>query len=338
MTSYVEIEKGSETKPRLLIPSLIFEMKVKPDPDILAQTRYYVIDCFHQMRKRSRLILSCEFMITKRGSWLNEGTLSLKGFLSQGPNTRKLDQILIWEGRASAESMTMIIQALLKVAEHNILCPKLETSLLDNVLIRFLLFLIWFCFSYIFLEIRECSPFVLVSKDVPKMDEEKTYNFKDFEKLPKGNYVYKIFDYRSREVDENQRRKPDLFFKYLKDTRTVYEGKDICILVMPYLKGTHYPSRASDFLPIVEQIEDMHNNNHVHGDLRLFNIIFNGRYSQIIDYDYSGVNKKKCYPDGWVTEIPDGERDQREAQPGRPLKKEHDWVALVGMMKLFGEK
>tara|TARA_R110002167_G_scaffold305525_1_gene509666 strand:- start:1623 stop:2051 length:429 start_codon:yes stop_codon:yes gene_type:complete len=139
----VEIKEGTKKKPRALIPSFIFEMKMKPDTNILAQTRFYVMECFHQLKHRSRMILTCEYVTQKPGLWLNEGSLSLKGFLSQGAKTKKLDQILIWEGKASEESMSMIIQALLKVAEHNVLSPKLDRSFPDsNVLIRFLLFCI----------------------------------------------------------------------------------------------------------------------------------------------------------------------------------------------------
>jgi hypothetical protein len=125
----------------------------------------------------------------------------------------------------------------------------------------------------------------------------------------------------------------------LKGTRIFYEdeGKDVCILVMPFLEGNHYPSCAGDFLPIVNQIEEMHKNGHVHGDLRLANVIFNGEKSQIIDFDWSGEVRKKCYPDGWVLKIPDGQRHAR-VKAGRQLLKCHDWFALLGMMKMFREK
>lgn len=182
--------------------------------------------------------------------------------------------------------------------------------------------------SFFFLFFRKCRPVVF---------ERKEESENPVQQLREGTYVYKIFDYRGRDVDEDQRRKPDLFYKYMKDTRTVYDEKDFCLLVMPFLEGSHFPSCAGDFLPIVDQIEEMHDNNDVHGDLRLANIIFNGEKSQVIDFDWSGKAKGKCYPKGWVLKIPDGERQTR-VKAGRQLRKEHDCVALLGMMKLFREK
>ena len=151
----MQIEEGSTTKATVIIPSFIFEMKKKAEKDkILAQTRYYIMDCFGQFNKTHRMILTCEFMIQRKDdAWLDTGTLSLKGYLSRGPKTDGfLDQILIWEGPLNEKSLSMIIQALLKGAAHNVLGEELGTSPgFENVLDR-LVFLFKICFAlfYVF--------------------------------------------------------------------------------------------------------------------------------------------------------------------------------------------
>jgi Ser/Thr protein kinase RdoA (MazF antagonist) len=65
----------------------------------------------------------------------------------------------------------------------------------------------------------------------------------------------------------------------------------LLVISTPFLEGRHYAESAAEFGPLVEQLEDLHRDGFVHGDIRGFNAAFRpggeGR-SQFFDWDLGG--------------------------------------------------
>ena len=149
------------------------------------------------------------------------------------------------------------------------------------------------------------------------------------------NLVYKAYDYRGRNVAKEQRRDHSIALERIPGCRVVMEDEECVVIAYPRVEGTHQPSQVSHFIALIEQVVALHNAGLVHGDLRLFNVVFceNGS-AQLIDFDFSGENVVKCYPKGFVAELPDGKRHKR-ASAGKKLRVEHDCFALAALMEMF---
>jgi hypothetical protein len=113
--------------------------------------------------------------------------------------------------------------------------------------------------------------------------------------------------------------------------------KFLKLISTPYREGTHWTKYPTSFIPIIEQLETLHSNYYVHGDIRVYNIIF---YNQIkddgtvekkgwlIDFDFGGIcigASPVTYPPGYVQALPDG---RRIGIPEKVIRKWHDWYAL----------
>jgi hypothetical protein len=143
----VVLKKAELSKPAVVFPSFIMEMKVNKASEILAQTRWYVMDAFQMLRLKTQIILGCEYCVKTGSGYVGEGTFSLKAFASPEKNdVAKLEQILIWEGKADAKSMGMIVEALIRACHHNVSPPKIKNAFYEsNILIRFFFFFLYFC-------------------------------------------------------------------------------------------------------------------------------------------------------------------------------------------------
>lgn len=78
----------------------------------------------------------------------------------------------------------------------------------------------------------------------------------------------------------------------------------------------------------------MHDDGNIHGDIRCSNILYcdDEAKSQLIDFDLSGPENIKKYPNGFAKDIVDGKRHD-DAIPKNVLKKEHDYFSLVYLFK-----
>jgi serine/threonine protein kinase len=101
------------------------------------------------------------------------------------------------------------------------------------------------------------------------------------------------------------------------------------------IKGDHNPKSVGAFTSVIEQLHFMHDDGIVHGDIRIFNIIFteDGK-SQLIDFDFAGVANEQRYPHGFAFELDDVERHPM-AKAGGVLCPEHDSFSLASIMKKF---
>jgi hypothetical protein len=102
-----------------------------------------------------------------------------------------------------------------------------------------------------------------------------------------------------------------------------------CLLIIatPYRKGGHVAKSAKSFLPVIDQLELMHQKGFVHGDIRAFNTVFNeqeldqgSNKSCLIDFDFGGpIRETTCYPSQGISTIScgriahsSGKRENRE--------------------------
>ena len=109
------------------------------------------------------------------------------------------------------------------------------------------------------------------------------------------NKVYKIFDYTDKnfgtlapniEVIETIRKDylPGLKLEDLSS------NKKFQCLEYNYLDGQHKPYKIKQFLPILDALKKLHDNNYVHSDVRKWNLVFhsNGDDAWLIDFDLAG--------------------------------------------------
>lgn len=109
------------------------------------------------------------------------------------------------------------------------------------------------------------------------------------------------------------------------------------VIRYPVVQGSHIPTHASQFVPILEQLQSMHNAGFVHGDIRLSNMVFNPMHpnqSRLIDFDMAGEASTRTYPEGYTTELEDAERHEG-ASEFETLEKDHDLYSMGSIMKLF---
>ncbi len=142
--------------------------------------------------------------------------------------------------------------------------------------------------------------------------------------------VWKVFDYRGRQVPAEQRRDPTLSLSEIPHCRCEVQTPDIAVISYPRMEGSHILSLASQFVALVERLHGLHARGFVHGDVRASNVIFSGETATLIDFDFVGGAGVKLYPEGFVTDaamLRDGAR-HRKAHPLRPLQPKHDWFSL----------
>jgi serine/threonine protein kinase len=149
-----------------------------------------------------------------------------------------------------------------------------------------------------------------------------------------SNRVLKIYDYRNREnVSESEKRRPTEFYFSFLQAEFVLNTSNLKIISYPYMHGSHIPSKCTDFVDVLNQLVQMHSRSIVHGDIRLFNILFLNRGgSTLIDFDFSSNNG--IYPPGFCIELFDTLRHS-DAKPGNVLHIDHDCFSMAAVMNIF---
>jgi hypothetical protein len=111
----------------------------------------------------------------------------------------------------------------------------------------------------------------------------------------------------------------------------------LLIIGIPYKKGSHWAKKPKDFIPIIEQLQKLHDAGYVHGDIRAFNMVFAGSHGGLIDFDFGGKAEEKTYPEGYRKYLADGRRigsgesrigSSKDEDPDNKLAFWHDWYAL----------
>jgi serine/threonine protein kinase len=99
-------------------------------------------------------------------------------------------------------------------------------------------------------------------------------------------------------------------------------------------QNAHEAQKPGDFIPIINHLLHLHEQNFVHGDIRAFNIVFNGNDGKLIDFDLSGEAGEKRYPPGYMSTLPDAIRCGHALSL---IEKHHDWYALGNVIFIFHE-
>lgn len=109
-----------------------------------------------------------------------------------------------------------------------------------------------------------------------------------------------------------------------------------CIVVVSYrfIEGDHVPFFATHLVDILQQIVDLHKEEIVHGDIRLFNCLFNNQGGHLIDLDFAGTNNISKYPFGYSKDISDGGRHSG-AVGGTKMCFSHDIYSFLKIWDLF---
>eukprot|EP00980_Cylindrotheca_fusiformis_P020893 scaffold7903_cov75-Cylindrotheca_fusiformis.AAC.2 len=75
------------------------------------------------------------------------------------------------------------------------------------------------------------------------------------------------------------------------------------IIAVPYRPGSHIARKPKDFVPIIKQLQELHNMGFVHGDIRAFNTVFGEKENEgswLIDFDTGGkIGGSTKYPTGY---------------------------------------
>jgi serine/threonine protein kinase len=100
----------------------------------------------------------------------------------------------------------------------------------------------------------------------------------------------------------------------------------------PKQLNVHEAQRPGDFIPIINHLLHLHEQGFVHGDIRAFNMVFNGNDGKLIDFDLSGKVGERQYPLGYKSELPDAFRCGHSLNL---IEKHHDWYALGSVIFTF---
>jgi hypothetical protein len=90
-------------------------------------------------------------------------------------------------------------------------------------------------------------------------------------------------------------------------------------------QNAHEAQKPGDFIPIINHLLHLHEQDFVYGDIRAFNMVFNGNDGKLIDFDFSGKVGTSKYPIGYKNTLPDAIRCGRVLSL---IEKHHDWYAL----------
>eukprot|EP00048_Salpingoeca_helianthica_P008781 m.126116 g.126116 ORF g.126116 m.126116 type:complete len:798 (+) comp14686_c1_seq1:50-2443(+) len=115
----------------------------------------------------------------------------------------------------------------------------------------------------------------------------------------------------------------------------VLESPTLSILTYPLASGSHTPRCARDFVPVVDKLIGLHQEQLCHSDVRLRNILFLSEGgSRLLDYDYCVEENSACYPSGWTIELPDVVRHPH-AKPMALIRRVHDVYSLGSCLAMF---
>jgi len=170
-----------------------------------------------------------------------------------------------------------------------------------------------------------------------------------------GNKMFKCYDYRyiSKErsnIEWSQRRNPEMYKEsaltgidlVVNWVSSINAADSLQIISYDMVSGVHYPSCIGHMIQVLRQMARLHAKRIVHGDLRFSNIVFSmatdaAVSSTIIDFDYSGREGEKAYPEGFNLNIVDGLR-HTDVQPKKLLNREHDIAAVQWMWAQYRPK
>lgn len=105
------------------------------------------------------------------------------------------------------------------------------------------------------------------------------------------------------------------------------------LVTYDYVEGGHEATSAKQFTTLANQLQAFHDENYVHGDVRIENIVFAEipENTAFLDFDFAN-EKDSYYPKGYITDRLDRHDDAVE---GHPMKPNHDFYSLGEIMKKY---
>ena len=102
-----------------------------------------------------------------------------------------------------------------------------------------------------------------------------------------------------------------------------------------YISGSMAPSNVRQFAVIMKVLNDLHEKNYVHGDIRKENLLFgrNGGDAWILDFDLSQLEDTLYRPNYNACNIPER---HGAARAGRPIKKRIGLQSGPGLLLVSG--
>ena len=111
---------------------------------------------------------------------------------------------------------------------------------------------------------------------------------------------------------------------------------NLLVIETPFREGRHFAKTPADFLPIIDELEALHKQGFVHGDIRGFNTVFSSVPNKgwLIDFDFGGFKhlETTVYPEGYKRYLNDG---SRMGSGGKKITEWHDFYALAQLLFLF---
>jgi hypothetical protein len=173
------------------------------------------------------------------------------------------------------------------------------------------------------------SPFLPQPRQTVIMTKEEMVSEKE--------YVYKSYDYRKRSVVANNRRLANNYKEYgkLNGFKFEVDNDDFKVIRYDKIDGDHSPRKLRQLGVILQELLSLHLKNVVHGDIRLYNMIFSddGINAKLIDFDFAGMEYETYYPNGYL-EVPDGERHPLAKSYNR-LYRVHDLHSFASICSMF---
>jgi len=120
----------------------------------------------------------------------------------------------------------------------------------------------------------------------------------------------------------------------------------LLVISVPFRDGVHFAQKLSDFIPILNHLQYLHENGKVHGDIRAFNMVFRHNheeretensgdtsekaksYGWLIDLDFGGNAGEATYPEKYNYALTDGTRLKPSEDGPKKIQKFHDLYAL----------
>lgn len=108
---------------------------------------------------------------------------------------------------------------------------------------------------------------------------------------------------------------------------TVNKRGAVEIIALPFHEGSHICTNIDQAIAVAQDLQRLHEQGYVHGDIRALNIVFSSdaTQSRLIDFDFGGQAGTRFYPDGYRTLLADG---HRKGEPGKRIEMSDDVYAL----------
>ena len=107
-------------------------------------------------------------------------------------------------------------------------------------------------------------------------------------------------------------------------------GGQLLIIAVSFVPGHHYPKSMEEMLVLCRYLESLHQKGLVHGDIRLFNMVFGPEKIQLIDFDFAGENGIVEYPPNYEHKLSDGFGRRNVGKKfGRKITMTDDWNAMI---------